>query len=85
MSAIEEFNNKVIDKFVDSITDRVFLMIQEDRYLMLEYLRLVSNESLDSVNMSLGKAVKNRLNLGNAEEEEKPQSSLIKSYTKHVI
>ena len=85
MSAIEDFNEKVIDTFIDSITDRVFLMIEKDRDLMLEYLRLVSNKTLDTVNMSLGMAVKERLNLDNDGEEENPRCSLIKSYTKHSI
>lgn len=85
MSAIEDFNKKVINEFIVSITDRVFLMIQENRDLMLEYLRLVSDTSLDDVNKSLGKAVKERLRLENGEIEDNPDSSLIKSYTMHWI
>lgn len=86
MTRTTDFNNKVIDRFVDSITDRVFLMIQEDRDLMLEYLRLISDSTLDDVNKSLGKAVRQRLNLENDSIEVKEvKSTLIKSYTRHKI
>jgi hypothetical protein len=85
MSAITDFNNKVINEFVESISDRVFIMIEEDKDLMLEYLRLVSDTSLDEVNTSLGLAVKELLKLENIEIEEEPDSFLIRSYTKHKL
>ncbi len=80
-----KIKQKVIDNFIDSITDRVFLMIQNGQDLMLEYLRLVSNNTLDTVNKSLGKAVKERQKLENDDRELEPDSSMIKSYMRHRI
>ncbi|MBT7789180.1 MAG: hypothetical protein HN757_09920 [Calditrichaeota bacterium] len=85
MSAITEFNKKVINEFVESITDRVFLMIEDDKDLMAEYLRLISDNTLNAVNTSLGLAVKELLKLENIEIEEEPDSFLIRSYTKHKL
>ena len=85
MSAITEFNKKVINEFVESITDRVFLMIEDDKDLMAEYLRLISDNTLNAVNTSLGLAVKELLKLENIEIEEEPASFLIRSYTKHKL
>lgn len=63
MSQISEFSDKVLSRFADSITDYVFLTIQDDRELMLEYLRLVSDTKLDTVNQQIGKKVKERFGL----------------------
>ncbi|MCK5914965.1 MAG: hypothetical protein KAG92_02405 [Deltaproteobacteria bacterium] len=70
-------------KFNEKITDEVFLTIQSDTKLMREYLRAVSEDGLDAVNTSIGKAVKAAYNLDNLGECKDPQSTLIKSYTTH--
>jgi len=56
-------------------------MIQNDRELMYEYLKLVEAHGLITVNQQIGKALKNRFNLSNdAQREFSPQSTLIQSY-----
>ena len=81
MSQISDYVDKVLDKFADSITDQVFLTIQEDRELMLEYLRLVSDTKLDTVNQQIGKNVKDRFRLTKSpHRQDAPRSTLIKSH-----
>lgn len=81
MSQISEFADKVLNRFTDSITDYVFLTIQDDRELMLDYLRLVSDNKLDTVNQQIGKKVKERFDLANApQRQDSPKSTLIKSH-----
>lgn len=46
----EEFAQKVINKFNEELTDLVFLYIENDTELMHDYLRLVSDKDLDTVN-----------------------------------
>jgi len=48
------------------------------------YLRLVEKEGLDSVNMLIGKIVKERYGLTNDERNHEPLSTLIKSYQEFV-
>ena len=74
-SAISQLNKK--------ITNEVFLIIQNDRTLMLEYLRAVENEGLDHVNQTIGRAVKEAYNLVNLNErEDNPSCTLIQSHQK---
>ena len=81
VSEVSAFADKVLSRFSDSITDYVFLTIQNDRELMLEYLRLVSDTKLDTVNQQIGKKVKDHFNLKNApSRQDSPQSTLIKSH-----
>ncbi len=63
------------------ITNEVFLVIQNDRNLMLEYLRAVETEGLDSVNRTIGKAVKTAYRLTNSDKrEDNPSCTLIQSH-----
>ncbi len=78
-----EFANKVINQFSNEITDLVFLYIENDEELMLEYLRVVSDHTLDKTNQTLGSAIRQRFNLDNDGKESNPKSKLIKSYTVH--
>lgn len=65
------------------ITNEIFLIIQNNRELMKEYLRAIENEGLDTVNQSIGKAVKNSYNLVNIDErEDNPECTLIQSHQK---
>lgn len=81
MSDIGDFAERALSQFSKSITDRVFLMIQNDRGLMHDYLRLVEANGLDAVNQQLGKAVKNRFHLSNdAQRGSSPESTLLRSY-----
>jgi hypothetical protein len=78
---INEFAKKAISKLNKSITDQVFLTIQNDRDLMSEYLRLVEEKKLDPVNRLIGKAVKESYHLTNDDQRnENPTSTLIKTY-----
>ena len=81
MSEISEYAGQVLRQFSKSITDQVFLLIQHDRHLMHEYLRLVESHGLDPVNQQLGKAVKRHFALeDDAQRQDSPQSTLIQSH-----
>jgi len=85
MSKISKFTEKVLASFSKSITDQVFLSIQNDRDLMHEYLRLVEEGGLTAVNQQIGKGVKKRFALSNDDQRQaQPQSTLIQSHTKFV-
>ena len=78
---LQEYSDKLLSKFSKEITDQVFLSIQNDRELMHEYLRLVSANTIDSVNQQIGKAVKDRYKLSNSDSrQDDPKSMLIKSH-----
>ena len=52
------------------ITNEVFLTIQTDKELMLQYLRAVEEQGLDTVNQQIGKKVKESYQLINVAERE---------------
>jgi hypothetical protein len=85
MSDFDNFFIEVFDNFNQDITDRIFLMIENDPELMAEYSRLTGNDKKDkdNLNTELGKAIRKRYNLENIRENNNPKSSLIKSYTEH--
>jgi len=65
------------------ITNEIFMIIQNDRILMHEYLRAVETEGLDTVNRAIGKMVKTSYNLVNTDDrEENPACTLIQSHQK---
>jgi|LGVF01.1.fsa_nt_gb hypothetical protein len=65
------------------ITNEVFWVIQTNRSLMLEYLRAVERDGLDSVNRTIGKEVKAAYKLSNIDErEDNPDCTLIQSHQK---
>jgi len=81
MNTIDDLAEKAIKKLKESITDEVFLIIQNDKQLMHEYLKLVEEKGLDTVNMRIGKDVKNAFNLTNDNyRNNEPQSTLIQSH-----
>ena len=80
----EEFAQKVIDKFNEELTDLVFQYIENDAELMHDYLRLISDKDLDTVNKALGKKIKEKFGVENLERSNNPKSKLIQSYTKHI-
>lgn len=80
-----EFAKEAIAKFTEKITDEVFLTIESDSKLMEKYLRTVSDNGLDAVNQTIGKAVKTTFNLDNEGECKEPLSNLIQSYTVHKL
>jgi hypothetical protein len=83
MEAIDTFIDTVIARKNESITDEVFLLIQNDRTLMHQYLRLVESNTLDVVNQSIGKKVKEAYGLHNTTRNREPESTLIQSFQQH--
>lgn len=76
-----EIANEAISRLNRRITNEVFLTIQNDRDLMREYLRAVEGSSLDTVNQTIGKTVKQRYGLINLNErEDNPSCTLIQSH-----
>lgn len=72
---------KAIEKLNKKITNEIFLIIQNDRELMHEYLRAVEKDTLDVVNQQIGKSVKIAYSLINANErEDNPSCTLIQSH-----
>jgi hypothetical protein len=83
MSNLADFTKRVLALFSKSITDQVFLSIQNDRKLMHEYLKLVEEKGLTVVNQQIGRSVKKRFGLSNDDQrQEEPKSTLIQSHTK---
>ena len=86
---MKEFIESVLNKFTYDITDKVFLMIQEDKDLMIEYLDLLDrhkgNIDLDTLNSNIGKSIKNYLNLENIDVSQEPKSTLIRTFMRHKI
>ena len=82
MHDLTSFKKKVIDLFSEKLTDKVFLMIQNDRELMREYLQIIANnKSLGYVNSTIAKEVKKRYDLQNLTQKNKePESFLIKGH-----
>ncbi|MHB9142991.1 MAG: hypothetical protein ACYC25_14050 [Paludibacter sp.] len=79
----EQFAQKVTDKFNEELTDLIFLYIENDAELMHDYLRLISDKDLDTVNKALGRKIKEKFGVENLERSNNPKSKLIQSYTKH--
>lgn len=80
----EKFAQDVVEKFSKELTDLVFLFIENDKNLMHEYLRLVSDYDLDKVNRDLGKKIKEKFNVENIGRTGATKSKLIQSYTQHT-
>ena len=83
MSA-NDYAEQVVSQFIRNITDHVFCSIEHDDAQMREYMTNVNRYGLDTLNMAVGKAIKQRLNLENNGENPNPKSRLIKSYTFHT-
>ena len=79
----KEIAQEAIGILNKQITNEVFLTIQNNRSLMLEYLRAVEADGLDSVNQTIGKQVKVAYQLINMNEREDNSScTLIQSHQK---
>ena len=82
MKELNNFKEKVIDLFSKKLTDKVFLMIQNDKELMREYLSVIEkNNSLAYVNSEIAKEIKKRYGLKNLNQRnKKPESLLIQGH-----
>ncbi len=77
----KEIAEEAIQRINKKITNTVFLEIQNNRDLMLEYLRCVEDKGLDTTNQQIGKAVKESYSLVNVNErEDDPSCTLIQSH-----
>ncbi len=83
-SDITKFADEVISQMNKSITDKIFLLIQNDKDLMHQYLRLVEKHKLNPVNAQIGKRIKEEYKLTNAERNENPISTLIVSHQEFI-
>ena len=82
MKELNDFKKKVINEFSKEITDRVFLMIQNDKELMKEYLLLIEKgNSLTYINSEIAKEIKRKFSLKNLNEKNSnPKSTLIQGH-----
>jgi|ERR1035437_3482831 hypothetical protein len=88
----KDFIEKVIRQYeesmsnIESMTDQVFLMIQNDRELFHEWLDLLEKNKRNIINSLIAKAVKKKFYLNNKKnakknvKNKKPKSMLIKSF-----
>ena len=77
-----ELAEEAISKFNKKITNEIFTLIQNDRELMYEYLRTIERDGLDTTNQTIGKMVKEKYGLTNADREGNPSCTLIQSHQK---
>ncbi len=78
-----EIAHKAIDILNKKITNEIFLIIQNDKQLMNEYLRAIEAVGLDTLNQSIGKEIKKAYKLTNINErEDSPSCTLIQSHQK---
>lgn len=79
----QEIAQEAISIFNKRITNEIFLIIQNDRALMHEYLNAVEISGVQTVNQQIGKAIKNQYQLININErEDNPSCTLIQSHQK---
>ncbi|RWX44860.1 hypothetical protein H206_01292 [Candidatus Electrothrix aarhusensis] len=77
----KEIAEVAIQKMNKKITNELFLIIQNDRELMKEYLRAVENSTLETVNQTIGKEIKKAYGLVNCNNrEDNPSCTLIQSH-----
>jgi hypothetical protein len=82
--SVQEYAEQAVHTFVKDITDHMFLSIERNGKLLQEYTDSVKQFGVEAVNTTIGKKVKELLNLNNIDEV-KATSSLIKTYTRHSI
>jgi len=79
----KDIAEEAIRRMNKKITNEIFLIIQNDRDLMKEYLRELQNNSLDTINQTIGKEIKKSYNLVNInDKEDNPSCTLIQSHQK---
>lgn len=78
-----EIAQAAISQMNKQITNEVFKVIQNTPELMHDYLRAVEDDGLDTVNKTIGKAVKAAYNLNNINDRAKDKlCTLIQSHQK---
>ena len=82
---IKELVDEVIALKNKTITDEVFLLIQDNRPLMQKYLELVHEKGLDVVNRHIGKMIMQKYSLTPDEgRNTEPKSTLISSHQEFI-
>ncbi|MBI5100846.1 MAG: hypothetical protein HZB33_03255 [Nitrospirae bacterium] len=80
---VDEIAHEAVRRMNKRITNEIFLIIQNERDLMKEYLRAVEASGLDVVNQTIGKRVKSAYGLANIDDrEDNPSCTLIQSHQK---
>jgi len=79
----DQYAEKIVLEFMRNITDHVFLDIQGNEKLMRDYQQAVSEHSLQEVNATIGKKVRELFDLKNDGECAAPKSWLIQTFTYH--
>ncbi len=83
MKIFKNIADAAISRMNKKITDEVFLIIQNDRELMQDYLHAVELKGQDTVNRFIGKAKKTQYHLTNMDDrEDNPSCTLIQSHQK---
>jgi hypothetical protein len=81
----DQLIDKALATFAERITDRVFLMIQNDPHLKREYdCLLAGGASKHGLNALFGKRIREYFGLRNAGRSDGSESGLIDSYERHV-
>lgn len=81
----EQLGKKVLTRFTRQIVDQVFLFIQNDPELLKEYQDVVRESTPNGVNSVLGRMITEAYDLINLNKEKRPQSRLLKKYTRHAV
>lgn len=83
---MNDFLNRMFEKFESQITDNIFCFIQNDKELMKAYLDLVAeNGNLQHINSHIAQEIAKRFDLENiGTSDEIPKSNLIQTYSKLI-
>ena len=83
--SVNDYAEEVVNNFIRDITDYVFLSIEHDDTLMRKHMSKIGLYGRNEVDQSIGKKVRELLNLKNDSENTNPKSRIITKYTYHKI
>lgn len=80
---MNEFLNRLFEKFESQITDMIFCYIQSDKELMKAYLDLVAEKgNLQYINSHIAQEIAKRYGLRNSKpSDEEPKNNLIQTFS----
>jgi hypothetical protein len=79
------FVEEVLAQFTDTITDQVFLMVENSAPLAARYRALATDDNAQhTLNCQLGRRIREHFDLRNMRRCHEPESTLIKSYERHA-
>jgi hypothetical protein len=85
MITVNQYAEKVVNDFIINITDYVFEAVKHNEKAMCEYVHMIDNYGKNIVNRTIGKKVREILDLKNVGITKKQDKRVIKSYTRHKI